>query len=51
MLIEEGRLQRDGRRWVANDLAAAPPPTIQALLAARLDRLASEERALLDRPR
>ena len=50
MLIEEGRLQRDGRRWVANDLAAAAtPPTIQALLAARLDRLASEERALLDR--
>src|SRR5215216_2588333 len=50
MLIEEGRLQRDGQRWVANDLAAAAtPPTIQALLAARLDRLATEERALLDR--
>jgi predicted ATPase/class 3 adenylate cyclase len=50
MLIEEGRLRRDGGRWVANDLAAAStPPTIQALLAARLDRLAGEERALLDR--
>ncbi|HEX7148993.1 MAG TPA: AAA family ATPase, partial [Actinomycetota bacterium] len=50
MLIEEGRLRRDGQRWVANDLAAAStPPTIQALLAARLDRLAGEERALLDR--
>jgi len=50
MLIEEGRLQRDGQRWVAKDLAAAAtPPTIQALLAARLDRLAGEERALLDR--
>jgi class 3 adenylate cyclase/tetratricopeptide (TPR) repeat protein len=50
MLIEEGRLRRDGPRWVANDLAAAStPPTIQALLAARLDRLAGEERALLDR--
>ena len=50
MLIEEGRLRRDGERWVANDLAAAStPPTIQALLAARLDRLAGEERALLDR--
>jgi class 3 adenylate cyclase/tetratricopeptide (TPR) repeat protein len=50
MLIEEGRLRRDGGRWVANDLAAArTPPTIQALLAARLDRLAGEERALLDR--
>jgi class 3 adenylate cyclase/tetratricopeptide (TPR) repeat protein len=50
MLIEEGRLRRDGSRWVADDLAAATtPPTIQALLAARLDRLAGEERALLDR--
>ena len=50
MLIEEGRLRRLGGRWVANDLAAAStPPTIQALLAARLDRLAAEERALLDR--
>jgi class 3 adenylate cyclase len=49
MLIEEGRLRRDGGRWVADDLAAAStPPTIQALLAARLDRLAGEERALLD---
>src|SRR5215211_2953024 len=48
MLIEEGRLRRDGGRWVANDLAAAStPPTIQALLAARLDRLATEERAVL----
>src|SRR5215216_1455635 len=29
MLIEEGRLRRDGGRWVANDLAAAStPPTI-----------------------
>src|SRR5215207_11047715 len=44
MLIEEGRLQRDGQRWVAKDLAAAAtPPTIPALLAARLDRLAGEE--------
>jgi class 3 adenylate cyclase/tetratricopeptide (TPR) repeat protein len=50
MLIEEGRLRRDGGRWVAHDLAAAStPPTIQALLAARLDRLDGEERALLDR--
>src|SRR5512132_2962729 len=50
MLLEEGRLRRHGGRWVANDLAAvSTPPTIQALLAARLDRLAGEERALLDR--
>jgi class 3 adenylate cyclase/tetratricopeptide (TPR) repeat protein len=50
MLIEEGRLRRDGGRWVADGLAATTtPPTIQALLAARLDRLEGEERALLDR--
>jgi class 3 adenylate cyclase/tetratricopeptide (TPR) repeat protein len=50
MLIEEGRLRRDGGHWVADGLAAAStPPTIQALLAARLDRLEGEERALLDR--
>jgi class 3 adenylate cyclase/tetratricopeptide (TPR) repeat protein len=50
MLIEEGRLRREGGRWVADDLAAAgTPPTIQVLLAARLDRLAGSERALLDR--
>jgi class 3 adenylate cyclase/tetratricopeptide (TPR) repeat protein len=50
MLVEEGRLRRQDGRWVADDLAAAStPPTIQALLAARLDRLAGGERALLDR--
>jgi class 3 adenylate cyclase/tetratricopeptide (TPR) repeat protein len=50
MLVEEGRLRLDGGRWVADDLAAASiPPTIQAVLAARLDRLAGEERAVLDR--
>jgi class 3 adenylate cyclase/tetratricopeptide (TPR) repeat protein len=50
MLIEEGRLRRHGDHWVAHDLAAAStPPSIQALLAARLDRLDAAERALLDR--
>jgi class 3 adenylate cyclase/tetratricopeptide (TPR) repeat protein len=50
MLVEEGRLRLDGGRWVADHLdAASVPPTIQALLAARLDRLAGEERAVLDR--
>jgi tetratricopeptide (TPR) repeat protein len=50
MLVEEGRLRLDGGRWVADDLAAASiPPTVQAVLAARLDRLAGEERAVLDR--
>jgi class 3 adenylate cyclase/tetratricopeptide (TPR) repeat protein len=50
MLIEEDRLRLEGGRWVADGLAAATiPPTIQAVLAARLDRLAAEERAVLDR--
>ncbi|HEX8135900.1 MAG TPA: AAA family ATPase [Actinomycetes bacterium] len=50
MLMEEDRLRLEGGRWVADDLAAAAiPPTVQAVLAARLDRLAAEERAVLDR--
>jgi class 3 adenylate cyclase/tetratricopeptide (TPR) repeat protein len=50
MLIEEDRLRLEDGRWVADDLAAATiPPTVQAVLAARLDRLAAEERAVLDR--
>jgi class 3 adenylate cyclase/tetratricopeptide (TPR) repeat protein len=50
MLIEEDRLRLEDGRWVADDLAAATiPPTVQAVLAARLDRLAAEERAALDR--
>jgi class 3 adenylate cyclase/tetratricopeptide (TPR) repeat protein len=50
MLIEEDRLRLEGGHWVADDLAAATiPPTVQAVLAARLDRLAAEERAVLDR--
>src|SRR4029453_17612328 len=52
MLIEEGRLRREGERWVANDLAAATtPPTIQALLGARLDRLARGRGGLPHRAR
>ena len=50
MLIEEDRLRLEDGRWVADDLAAATiPPTVQAVLAARLDRLAAEERTVLDR--
>ena len=50
-LVEEGRLRRQAGGWeVAGDLAAAPmPPTIQALVAARLDRLDSGDRDLLER--
>jgi tetratricopeptide (TPR) repeat protein len=51
MLIDEGLLARDGERWVAtgalSDLRV--PPTIQALLAARLDQLSADERAVIQR--
>ncbi|MGY1717260.1 ATP-binding protein [Geodermatophilus sp. SYSU D01106] len=51
MLVDDGLLVRDGERWVATaDLDATPiPPTISALLAARLDRLAEQERAVIER--
>jgi DNA-binding SARP family transcriptional activator len=44
-LIDEGTLRREGGHWIAtDDLSSRPlPPTLQALLAARLDRLGSEE--------
>jgi class 3 adenylate cyclase/tetratricopeptide (TPR) repeat protein len=51
MLIDEGRLAREGERWVAtgelSDLRV--PPTIQALLSARLDQLTGDERAAIQR--
>jgi predicted ATPase/class 3 adenylate cyclase/DNA-binding winged helix-turn-helix (wHTH) protein len=49
MLIEDGLLRRDNGSWtVADELADLPvPPTIHALLAARLERLPDDERALL----
>jgi len=51
MLIDDGVLRREDGRWeVTGELArVAVPATIQALLAARLDRLASEERAVVER--
>jgi class 3 adenylate cyclase/tetratricopeptide (TPR) repeat protein len=51
MLIDEGLLQRDDGHWIASgDLSEmAVPPTIHALLAARLDRLQYEERAVIER--
>ena len=51
MLVDDGLLVRDGDRWVTTtDLDAAPiPPTISALLSARLDRLAEQERAVIER--
>ena len=51
MLIDDGALVRDNGHWVAaGDLSGlAIPPTIHALLAARLDRLAVPERGTLQR--
>jgi tetratricopeptide (TPR) repeat protein len=51
MLIDDGLLRFDGQMWRATeDLAdLTVPPTIQLLLAARLDRLDAEERAVMER--
>ncbi len=50
MLIDEGLLVRDHGRWIAvADLShVALPPTISALLAARLDRLEPAERRAIE---
>ena len=51
MLVDDGRVVREGSAWVAvgdlHDLSV--PPTTSALLAARIDRLARGERATLER--
>jgi class 3 adenylate cyclase/tetratricopeptide (TPR) repeat protein len=51
MLVDDGLLRFvDGRWHAADDLAdLTVPPTIQLLLAARLDRLDAEERAVIER--
>jgi class 3 adenylate cyclase/tetratricopeptide (TPR) repeat protein len=51
MLIDDQLLQRDNGHWVPTaDLTTIPiPPTIHALLAARLDRLGGEERQVIER--
>ncbi|HXJ65088.1 MAG TPA: adenylate/guanylate cyclase domain-containing protein [Actinomycetota bacterium] len=51
MLVDDGRLTEEGGRWVAaGDLAdLAVPPTVSALLTARLDRLSPEERRVVER--
>ena len=51
MLIDDGLLRREDGGWQpASDLAdLTVPPTIQLLLAARLDRLEAEERAVIER--
>ena len=51
MLIDEGLLVAENGRWaVVGDVATVPvPPTIHALLAARLDQLSDGERFTLER--
>ena len=51
MLIDDGLLRRELGRWVpAGSLDdVSVPPTISALLSARLDRLSGPERAVLER--
>ncbi len=50
MLIDNRALRQQDGRWVRGERYAdiAVPPTIQALLEARLDRLAREERATVE---
>lgn len=50
MLIDSGALRLDDGRWVRAEKYGeiTVPPTIQALLEARLDRLQREERAAVD---
>jgi predicted ATPase len=51
MLVNDGALKREGDRWTtAVDLAALDmPPTIHALLAARIERLRPRDRTVLER--
>jgi predicted ATPase/class 3 adenylate cyclase len=51
MLVDDGLLERRGAHWqAAIDLSAVHvPPTIHALLAARIDQLTASDRAVLER--
>ncbi|HXJ34498.1 MAG TPA: nuclear transport factor 2 family protein [Candidatus Eisenbacteria bacterium] len=51
MLVADGALKREGDRWTTGvEIARLEmPPTIQALLAARIERLRPEERTVLER--
>jgi ketosteroid isomerase-like protein/tetratricopeptide (TPR) repeat protein len=51
MLVHDGALKREGDRWTTSVALAdlEMPPTIQALLAARIERLRPEERTILER--
>ncbi len=51
MLVDEGALVRDGDRWTAGETLATVemPPTIHALLSARIERLDPQSCAVLER--
>jgi class 3 adenylate cyclase/tetratricopeptide (TPR) repeat protein len=51
MLVHDGALKREGERWTAGvELSSLEmPPTIHALLAARVERLHPEDRTVLER--
>ena len=51
MLVNDGVLRREGERWQLGVAVADLdiPPTIQALLAARIERLRPEDRLVLER--
>jgi len=51
MLVDDGVLRREHDRWIATGDAALVevPPTINALLAARIERLDAAERAVVER--
>ena len=49
MLVDDGVLERDGATWRATKTDRHPrPPTIQALLASRLDTLEPDERSVIE---
>ncbi len=49
MLVETGAIRREGKAWVATSSKEIEiPPTVQALVAARLDALQGEERQVID---
>ena len=50
MLVDDGVLRRENGRWVTDERGAlVVPPTVHALLAARIERLSAGERAVVER--
>ena len=51
MLIDQGAIRHEGGRWVTTEALShlEIPPTISALLTARLDRLGASERTVIER--